>query len=132
MVSVLVLLYLEIKELIVDSNVDKELISSIRSQKIPVTIEDSFLTDNYNDIYSNIDDDRIIKSIYDYGLSIPVNDVENDEYLGEINVDNIENAAKLMFEKYPKYFANILKEEEDVDTSDIWFQLVVMQEVVYG
>ena len=76
--------------------------------------------------------DRIIKSIYDYGLSIPVNDVENDEYLGEINVDNIENAAKLMFEKYPKYFANILKEEEDVDTSDIWFQLVVMQEVVYG
>ena len=57
------LLSLEIKELIVDSNVDKELISSIRSQKIPVTIEDSFLTDNYNDIYSNIDDDRIIKSI---------------------------------------------------------------------
>ena len=57
------LLSLEIKELIVDSNVDKELISSIRSQKIPVTIEDSFLTDNYNDIYSNINDDRIIKSI---------------------------------------------------------------------
>ena len=48
------LLSLEIKELIVDSNVDKELISSIRSQKIPVTIEDSFLTDNYNDIYLSL------------------------------------------------------------------------------
>ena len=48
------LLSLEIKELIVDSNVDKELISSIRSQKIPVTIEDSFLTDNYNDISTKL------------------------------------------------------------------------------
>lgn len=54
---------LEIKELIVNVNIDKNLLAKIKSQKIPVTIVEKFLDDEYTYIYEKIEDVRIISSI---------------------------------------------------------------------
>ena len=57
------ILSLEIKEVITNSNINKNLLSKIKSQKIPLTISDKFLSDDYSNIYQNISDERIVKSI---------------------------------------------------------------------
>lgn len=54
---------LEIKELIVNVNIDKNLLAKIKSQKIPITIVEKFLDDEYTYIYEKIEDVRIISSI---------------------------------------------------------------------
>lgn len=54
---------LEIKELIVNSLINKILLAKIKNQKIPVTIEENLLEDKYTNIYNNISDARIINSI---------------------------------------------------------------------
>lgn len=57
------LLSLEIKELIVNDSFDRTILSKIKNEKIPVSIVDNYLEDEYNYIYSDISDDRIIKAI---------------------------------------------------------------------
>lgn len=57
------ILSLEIKELVVSSDTSKELVSKIRSQKVPITYNDSLLENEYSNIYENITDDRVIISI---------------------------------------------------------------------
>lgn len=57
------LLSLEIKEVIVNKEFDRNILSKIKNEKIPVTIVDNYLDDMYSDIYSGISDERIIKSI---------------------------------------------------------------------
>ena len=63
---------LEIKELIVKSNIDKELLSKIKNSKIPITYQDELLTNEYTNIYDNIEDIRIITTIQNiiYYLSV--------------------------------------------------------------
>ena len=56
------LLSLEIKELVVTTNTNKELISKINSSKIPITYNDEYL-EEYNFVYEELEDNRIIKSI---------------------------------------------------------------------
>ena len=57
------LLSLEIKEIIVNKEFDRNTLAKIKNEKIPVTIVDNYLDDMYSDIYSDISDERIIKSI---------------------------------------------------------------------
>ena len=57
------LLSLEIKEVIVNKEFDRNILSKIKNEKIPVTIVDNYLDNMYTDIYSGISDERIIKSI---------------------------------------------------------------------
>ncbi len=57
------LLSLEIKEVIVNKEFDRNILSKIKNEKIPVTIVDNYLDDMYCDIYSDISDERVIKSI---------------------------------------------------------------------
>ncbi|MGM9882407.1 MAG: DNA mismatch repair protein MutS [Bacilli bacterium] len=54
---------LEIKELIVNDSVDKNLLAKIKNQKIPITIVDNLLENKYKNIYEDIEDIRIINSI---------------------------------------------------------------------
>ena len=54
---------LEIKELVITTNTDKELISKIKSSKVPITYNDDLLEDIYEDVYSEIEDIRIVNSI---------------------------------------------------------------------
>lgn len=67
------------------------------------------------------------------GKSIQVHDVEDeDNLLGEISLATMTEREYTMLEKQPKHFADILSENDDACTADVWFQFVVMNEVVYG
>ena len=63
---------LEIKELVVISSTDKELISKIKSSKVPITYNDEYLKNEYGYVYESVEDDRVIKSIKNilYYLSV--------------------------------------------------------------
>ena len=82
------LLSLEIKEIITNNEMDKALISKIKAQKIPVTIEEYYLTDKYLEVYENIEDDRIIKSIQ---LLL--------YYLSEVQKRNLSHFQKVIIKK---------------------------------
>lgn len=77
--------------------------------------------------------DRIISAVYENNVSVPVYDVEDDTYhLGDINLANIARGEELMLQNFPDCFGDVIKEQDDAETADVWFQLVVMGEVVYG
>jgi len=63
---------LEIKELVVTSSTDKELISKIKSSKVPITYNDEYLESEYSYVYDDIEDTRVVKSIKNimYYLSV--------------------------------------------------------------
>ena len=76
--------------------------------------------------------DIIWKAIMN-GKEIPVRDLENPkDVLGKMSLASIEKAEQIMAEKYPQHFADIVSGNDDATTGDIWFQLSVMAEVVYG
>lgn len=79
------------------------------------------------------------------GKSIPVYDketIEDWEYdnegekelLGDVNLESIAKGEQLMADGYMNHFRNIMGENTDWDaaTADVWFQLCVMGELVYG
>lgn len=67
------------------------------------------------------------------GESIPIRDTEDHKtILGTINIKSIDEGEQIMSDKYPHILADILSDNDDAGTGDIWFQLAVMKEVVYG
>jgi len=77
--------------------------------------------------------ERIFDFIQDGG-EIEIFDIENeDEVLGILNKVNVETATEKMFAGGALWaIGEILKEEDDADTADAWFQYVVMGEQVFG
>jgi len=78
--------------------------------------------------------DRIFNAIYsNKKLEIPVSDVEVDEILGVISYANLQRADKLLgTEQYKWIVRDVKGENDDANTGDAFFQLVVMGELVYG
>jgi hypothetical protein len=77
--------------------------------------------------------DRIFDYVQDGG-EVEVYDYEDeDELLGVINKKNIDGAIEKMLGNDAEWaVGQILKEEDDAATADVWFQFVVMGEVVFG
>lgn len=75
----------------------------------------------------------VIHTAINAGETLPIYDAEDEsEKLGEINLKSILQGEFTMLEKYPEHFANILTESDDAETADVWLQLAVMNEIVYG
>jgi hypothetical protein len=66
------------------------------------------------------------------GGLIRFRDSEDGEKLGTMDRDSLQRGLDLIAKDYPKHLADILKDNCDAETSDIFFQLSVMGEVVYG
>lgn len=72
------------------------------------------------------------------GHKIPVHDAEtiddeNDgDLLGYISKESIEKGERIMFEKHNQHYSDARNENDDATTGDVWFQLAVMGEIVYG
>jgi hypothetical protein len=58
-------------------------------------------------------------------------DIEETK-LGEVDMDRILEAITIIKEKYPRIWENILLENDDAGDADVFLQLCVMNEVVYG
>jgi len=61
----------------------------------------------------------------------PVNDLEG-EILGYISLKSIEEGEQIMIEKYRHHFFDIIDQNDDAMTADVWFQLATLKDVVYG
>ena len=67
------------------------------------------------------------------GGQFSVYDLEDPtDKLGEFNNTNIVKGLKLMREKSPSHYANIISGDWDVETADVLFQYIVMGEIVFG
>lgn len=76
--------------------------------------------------------DRLWAALLD-GRFIPVHDViEEGKKLGELSLPSIEYAKLLIVDQYPYHYADIITENDDATTADVFFQLAVMKDVIYG
>lgn len=50
----------------------------------------------------------------------------------EINLDTIRAGLKVMAEKFPEHFADLIGEDDDATTSDVFVQCCVFGDVIYG
>lgn len=68
------------------------------------------------------------------GEEIEIHDIEDEDgdALGKISLVSIEKGEQIMAEKHASHFADIIDENDDACTGDVWFQLAVMGEIVYG
>ena len=67
------------------------------------------------------------------GLPVRVRDAENpSEILGVLTPERWAIAEDLMLKHHRSHFGDILKENDDASTADVFFQLAVMGELVYG
>lgn len=73
----------------------------------------------------------IILSVY-RGAKIPVSDTETGNALGFLSTEGIIKAVKLMHDHHPRHYADVLKEEDDATTADVFFQLSVMGEIEFA
>jgi hypothetical protein len=70
--------------------------------------------------------------VYDcYEMDSELNDGEEPTKY-RITLADVEKGLKLMQEKYPRHYANLVEEEDDAITGDVWLQLTVFGELVYG
>ena len=75
---------------------------------------------------------RIMKAVID-GKKFSVLDAENPkDILGVFGMESIIKGEWLMTTKHPKHWADIIEENDDADTADVWFQLCVMGKIVFG
>ena len=67
------------------------------------------------------------------GQKIDVFDVENqDELLGFITMQAIENGEELLKSKRPDIISDIIGDSWDAETADVWLQYILFGEIVYG
>lgn len=74
--------------------------------------------------------------IADKNYKLDVYDLESDEdeleLLGTMTYASIEKAFNIMANEYPEAFRNIINEDYDAYDADMFFQLAVMGEIVFG
>lgn len=76
------------------------------------------------------------------GKGIIICDLFSEDWDGEdelpetakhrITIADVRNGLKLMRDKYPYHFADLVSENDDLYTGDVWLQLAVFGEVIYG
>ena len=98
---------LEIKELVVLSNTDKELISKIKSNKVPVTYNDEYLDNEYGYVYESVEDTRVIKSIQNIMY-----------YLGVIQKRSLSHFQKVIIKKKESYMAMDIHTKRNLELTE--------------
>ena len=76
---------------------------------------------------------RIYQAVMNNGVEIEIHDIDDqDEKLGVISKEGILTALDKMKDLVPHEYENIWDDAWDAASADVWFQIVVMGEVVYG
>jgi len=66
------------------------------------------------------------------GAVVPVRDCEDEEtVLGHISLQSIKEGEELLQKNQPDHFNDIIEENDDATTADVWFQYAVLKEIVY-
>jgi hypothetical protein len=75
---------------------------------------------------------QLSRAVLNEGIVIPVHDIEDEELLGNLSLESIQKGLTLMAKDYPEHFQNMITENGDAETADVFFQLAVMGELVFG
>lgn len=77
--------------------------------------------------------EAILRFLTEEGGHLNIYDLEDeDELLGTLTLDSMLEAFDLMEENWPTHYADILRENVDATTADVWFQLAVMKDLIFG
>lgn len=49
-----------------------------------------------------------------------------------ITIDDVKKGLELMRDQYPRHWADLVEEDDDLITGDVWLQLTVFGELIYG
>ena len=98
---------LEIKELVVTPNTDKELISKVRVGKVPITYNDEYLDSEYNYVYEDIEDERIIKSIQNIMY-----------YLSNVQKRSLSHFQKVIIKKKESYMGMDIHTKRNLELTE--------------
>lgn len=66
------------------------------------------------------------------GERMKIYDAETGDFLGTMNVLYMKAGLKLMRLSYGHHFNNFVGDNADAETADVWFQLSVMRDLVFG
>lgn len=61
-----------------------------------------------------------------------VSEVEDDSPTYTLDFEAVKRGLKLMSEKYPRHFSDFMSDDYDADTGDVFIQLCLLGELVYG
>lgn len=75
--------------------------------------------------------DRLVTAVT-RGVDVKVFDWETAELLGVLNAQSFAKAEQLFIANHRRLFGEFLSEDWDASTADVFFQLAVMGEVIYG
>lgn len=95
-------------------------ITKLSSAKAP-----SYVSDTSNPWYAD-------PKYYDLPFLIEVQYDSEDPQKKLIDGTSLMNGIRLLQEKMPKRFANIMSDNWDAEDTDCWFQFAVLGEIVYG
>lgn len=73
-----------------------------------------------------------VKDRYQRGLDISCQDAYDEENPCYINRSKVEGGLKLMAEEHPRHFKDLISDNFDAITSDVFLQLAIFGELVYG
>lgn len=76
--------------------------------------------------------EAVFESIWSDGVEYKVTDCEDGESLGVINKANLKRGMRLMKQDYRWHHNDVTGENWDAITADVFLQLSVMGEIVYG
>lgn len=74
------------------------------------------------------------KIVEDPDFKLPIYDAEDEDGdpIGHLTQEGMLNAFKIVSEKYPWHYQNMMTECGDADTDDVFFQCAVLGDIVYG
>ena len=75
--------------------------------------------------------DELIPTVDHCGLIVGTND-DDEEKVYDLNVTTLRNGLQRMADKQPRDWQDFLEENEDAGTGDVFLQLCLFNEVVYG
>jgi hypothetical protein len=102
----------------------------------------AFKSDNERGLFKDCEcrEDKWAKALMEGKGVVVYDNYEMDSELNEgetptkhyLTMDNVQKGLELMRDEYPRHYADLMEEEDDAITGDVWLQLAVFGEVVYG
>lgn len=90
------LLSINVKEVIVTSDIKLEIINSLKNNyNINISISDDYSDDDYKSIYEGVDDERIIKGLQHLIYYLHIKELKDLSHLSKVNILNKEDYLKM-------------------------------------
>lgn len=102
----------------------------------------AFKSDNERGLFKDCEcrEDKWAKALMEGKGVVVYDNYEMDSELNEgetptkhyLTMENVQKGLELMRDEYPRHYADLMEEEDDAITGDVWLQLAVFGELIYG